>query len=396
MARGRRTNPARVQGDALRVLVVSKILVVSAYRRKLDEIAARHEVDRLVAVIPPAWKEPGGRTLEFEPAPGSHNYELRIERMRFNGNYHLFYWPDLHHVIREVQPDLIHLDEEPYNLATLLGTRQAVKARVPSVFFTWQNLHRRYPPPFRWFERYVFRHSAQAIAGNEEALEVLRQKGYRGAGTIIPQFGVDPTLFSPPETPPIGIPVIGFVARLVEEKGVMVLLDALAGLQGEWRLHVIGTGPLEAQAKQAAAAYGIGDRIRWERGVPSTEVPDRLRTFSILTQPSLTRANWKEQFGRAMMEAMACGVPVVGSSSGEIPHLLGDGGVIVPEGDAAALRTTLARLLGDCALRAEIGRRGRARVLDCFTHARIAEQTVAVYRAALESPASSLAGSRLG
>jgi glycosyltransferase involved in cell wall biosynthesis len=76
-------------------------------------------------------------------------------------------------------------------------------------------------------------------------------------------------------------------------------------------------------------------------------------------------------------------VPVVGSSSGEIPHLLGDGGVIIPEGDALRLREALAGLLADCELRAEIGRRGRARVLACFTHARIAEQTVGVYRAAL-------------
>jgi glycosyltransferase involved in cell wall biosynthesis len=87
------------------------------------------------------------------------------------------------------------------------------------------------------------------------------------------------------------------------------------------------------------------------------------------------------------MEAMACGVPVVGSDSGELPGVIGDAGLIVPEGDSRALCAALGRLLGDDALRAESARRGRERVLERFTHQRIAEQTVAVYRAALGSVA---------
>jgi glycosyltransferase involved in cell wall biosynthesis len=367
----------------VKVLIVSKILVVAAYRRKLDEIAARPEVERLVAVTPPEWREPGGRTLAFEPAPRSTSYELRVEPIRFNGSYHLFYWPYLGRIIRQVQPDLVHLDEEAYNLATAHGARLATRAGVPSVFFTWQNLLRQYPPPFRWFEQDVFKRSAHAIAGSAEALEVLRRKGYTGAASVIPQFGVDPDLFSPGDAPPADPPVIGFISRLVEEKGIFVLLDALSRLSGEWRLHVIGAGPIEGAARKRAQRHGIADRVVWERGVASTDVPQRLRTFSVLVQPSLTRRHWKEQFGRAVMEAMACGVPVIGSSSAEIPHVVGDAGIIVPESDAGALRNALARVLGDCGLRADLGRRGRARVLACYTHARIAEQTLAAYRAAL-------------
>jgi glycosyltransferase involved in cell wall biosynthesis len=123
--------------------------------------------------------------------------------------------------------------------------------------------------------------------------------------------------------------------------------------------------------------------VTWERGVVSTLIPDRLRSFSVLVQPSLTRPHWKEQFGRALMEAMACGIPVIGSASAEIPHVVANAGLIVPEGDPQALRQTLATLLTDTALRAELGRRGRTRVLACFTNARIAEQTVSTYRAVL-------------
>ncbi len=169
----------------------------------------------------------------------------------------------------------------------------------------------------------------------------------------------------------------------MEEKGIFVLLAALAGLKGAWRLHVVGTGPLEAKARRRAAQLGLTERISWERAVASTRVPERLRTFSVLVQPSLTRAHWKEQFGRAVMEAMACGIAVVGSASAEIPNVIGDAGLLVPEGDAVALRGAIARLLADPRLRAELGRRGRQRVLGCYTNQRIAEQTVDAYRLAM-------------
>jgi|SRR5438270_2107775 len=367
----------------MRLLIASKILVVAAYRRKLDEIAARPEVERLVVVTPPAWREPGGRTLVLEPATGPRAYDLRVEPIRFNGSYHLFYWPGLARILREVRPDLVHLDEEPYNLATGHGTWLAARYGARSLFFTWQNLLRHYPPPFRWIERGVFRHSAYALAGSTEALHVLRTKGYGGPASVIPQFGIDPDLFSPGPAPEEDPPIIGFIGRLVEEKGIFILLAALAGLDGAWRLHVVGSGPLEAQARQQAAQLGLSERISWERGITSTRVPERLRTFSLLVQPSLTRAHWKEQFGRALMEAMACGVAVVGSASGEIPNVIGDAGVLVPEGDAAALRVALARLLADRERRQELGRRGRARALACFTNQRIAEQTINAYSLAL-------------
>jgi glycosyltransferase involved in cell wall biosynthesis len=162
-----------------------------------------------------------------------------------------------------------------------------------------------------------------------------------------------------------------------------VLLDALVGLRGTWRLHVIGSGPLAGQAREAAASRGLAERITWEASVPSRQIPERLRTFSILVQPSLTRPNWKEQFGRAMMEALACGVPVLGSDSGEIPFVVGDAGCIVPEADVVALRSALERLLENAPLRREMAERGRARALSNFTHTRIAEQTMAAYRSAL-------------
>jgi glycosyltransferase involved in cell wall biosynthesis len=87
-----------------------------------------------------------------------------------------------------------------------------------------------------------------------------------------------------------------------------------------------------------------------------------------------------EQFGRVLIEAMACGVPVVGSDCGEIPHVIGDAGLVFPENDAAALRSCLVQLMREPETASRLVRQGRERVLQQFTQESIAARTVAVYR----------------
>jgi glycosyltransferase involved in cell wall biosynthesis len=360
----------------VRVLMISKALVVGAYQRKLELLASAPDVD-VTCVVPPAW---GAQHLERAYLRG---YRLEVQPIRFNGNFHLFHFPRLARVLREIRPDVVHIDEEPYNLATFLALRQALGVGARPLFFTWQNLNRAYPPPFRWMERYVFRHVRYAIAGNADAVGVLRAKGYGGPAAVIPQFGVDPELFTPAakRTPDADQPLtIGFAGRLVEEKGLYTLFDALDGLDGEWRLRLQGDGPLREPLRARAQQLGMSERVIFDKSAPSTEMPARLAAFDVLVLPSLTTPRWKEQFGRVLQEAMALGVPVIGSSSGEIPSVIGDAGIVFPEGDAVSLRWALERLAASPGLRAELGRRGRGRVLAHFTHGRIAEQTLDVYR----------------
>ena len=112
-------------------------------------------------------------------------------------------------------------------------------------------------------------------------------------------------------------------------------------------------------------------------------MPDFYRSLDLLVLPSRTRPNWKEQFGRVLIEAMACGVPVLGSDSGEIPHVIGDAGIVFPEGDVEMLRCQVQRLMVDRAARNSLAAAGRQRVLDRFTMAEIARQTVRRLRASL-------------
>jgi glycosyltransferase involved in cell wall biosynthesis len=364
----------------LRVILLSKALVVGAYHSKLAELAALPDLD-LIAIVPPSWRDERGELhLEHVPTCG---YQLITTPLCFNGNFHLHYYPQLAGLLKQLRPDLVHIDEEPYNLATFLALRAARSIGARSLFFSWQNLNRRYPPPFNLFERYVLSHVDAALAGNQDAVQVWRAKGYRGPIEVIPQFGVDPIAFAQrpqPQARPTDQLVIGCASRFVEEKGTDILLRALAGLDGEWRADLVGSGPLQTRLIELARSLGVADRVRFLPWRPSSEIADFYHTLDVLVLPSRSQPNWKEQFGRVLVEAMACGVPVIGSTCGEIPNVIGNAGLIFPEGDVAALREHLRDLYSQPALRAELARRGRQRVLDRFTQAQIARQTYEVYK----------------
>ena len=225
------------------------------------------------------------------------------------------------------------------------------------------------------------------MAGNRDAVEVLRAKGYAGPAWVIPQFGVDPELFRPNPERSSGQPfTVGwFSGRLHAFKGVHLLVEAVASLGDDTRLEILGWGPEENRLRALAAERGLGDRFRIVPGVPSHEVPAFASRLDIAVLPSLSTVKWKEQFGRMLIEAMSCDVAVVGSDSGEIPHLIADAGLVFPEGDITALASCLRRLRDDHALRQDLVRRGRDRVHANFTQARIAEATVDAYNAVMGS-----------
>lgn len=358
--------------------MISKACLVGIYQRQLEELARQPGVE-LRVLVPPSWNDRGG-TVSLERAH-TDGYELIVTRIALNGNYHLHFYPGLAQHFRAFRPDIVHIDEEPYNLATWQAMRLAVSAGAEALFFTWQNLNRHYPPPFRWMEAYNFRHAAYAIAGNQDASGVLRAKGFAGPIAVIPQFGVDPERFAPaPRTETAAPFIIGFFGRMVPEKGVDLLLEAAAGLPGDWRLVYIGEGPARAGLEAKVREMGLSARVEFHPRVPSVEMPAYLRRLDALVLPSLSRPNWKEQFGRVLIEAMASGVPVVGSDCGEIPHVIGDAGLVFPEGDADALCAALSRLRADAALRERLAEQGRARVLADFTQAQVAAKTYGVYR----------------
>ena len=363
----------------MRVVYVSKAFVRGAYQRKLEELARLPDVE-LTLVTPPSWTDGGHRVaLERRYTAG---YEVVVCPIRFEGRFHRYYFPGLGRLIAARRPDVVHADEEPYNLATLQMVRAARSAGAKSLFFTWQNLYRRLPPPYSLLEWYVYSRADYAIVGNQDAERVLRRKGFRKPAAVIPQVGIDPELFQPSPAPREPGPfVVGYVGRLVESKGLLDLLAAAAGLEAvDWRLELVGEGPLRDELETLSTSLGVRERVLITSEVPSTDVPRVLRGLDVLVLPSRSTPSWVEQFGRVLVEAMACGVPVVGSSSGEIPNVIGDAGLVFPEGDVDSLRVALARLAASPGERSRLAEAGRRRAVERYTQARIAEATYGVYR----------------
>jgi glycosyltransferase involved in cell wall biosynthesis len=263
---------------------------------------------------------------------------------------------------------------------------------VPLVFATFQNIDKRYPPPFNWFEQYSRGRADGLVAFGHTVFDVAAARGYSMARAGVVPPGVDTVRFAPnPEArrrvrASLGwtddTPVVGFLGRFVPEKGLRLLTDVLDRLSTPWRALFIGNGPLEADLRTWARRYG--DRVALVTNVDHDGVPDWLTAMDVLCAPSQTTPRWREQFGRMLIEAFAAGVPVVASDSGEIPYVVADSGVIVAEQDDAAWERTLSALLPDVERRHALAQFGRERAVREYDWTVVARRQSQYFRHIIE------------
>lgn len=360
----------------MRVLLVSHTYIAPINRAKLDALA--HHVT-LTALIPAHWRD-ALFDLRAEHTSAA-NYALHALPVRFDGHILRYVYPfrALARLLARTQPDVIYVEEEPASLA--LAQCALLKRRAKLICFTWENIARRVGVP--GIERFNLSRCDGIIAGNAQAAQVMRAKNFSKPMVVTPQLGVDPELFQPRARADAARAfTVGYIGRFVAEKGVWTLLTAIADLPTA-QLVLVGAGALRSEIERWIAARHLAARVRVVPAVPHEEIARVLNTFDVLVLPSQMTATWKEQFGHVLIEAMASGVPVIGSNSGAIPEVIGDAGIIFPEGDARALRDALATLQNDAVCRAQLAQLGRARVLAHYTHARIAVANVEFFEQVL-------------
>ncbi|HEV7514526.1 MAG TPA: glycosyltransferase [Candidatus Acidoferrum sp.] len=362
----------------MKVLMVSKAAAVAAHRGKLAELA-KLGVD-LTVIVPPRW---GSQPLELTEA---HDYKVRVVPCFFTPYNHFHFYPAR---IGPIDADIVYLEEEPWSLVTYQFMRLCVKANKPAIFSTLQNIDKYYPPPFNLFERYAFHHASAAVAGAMEMEDLLRKRGFDKHVSII-TLGCDPDVFAPRDVTQLrrrlsleNTFIVGFVGRIIESKGIADLVRAFAQLPSDCVLLMLGDGDFRAEAERLSSSLGINSRIRWVSQVASLEVPDYMNLLDVMVLPSHTTSKWKEQFGRVLVEAMACEKPVVGSSSAEIPNVIGDAGLVFPERDVEAMVAQLRTLYQDAALRVKLGHKARIRVLENFSYRKIAEKHMNLFQQVL-------------
>jgi L-malate glycosyltransferase len=387
-----------------KVAFISHSYVESAYRTKLTYLAQATEL-RLVT---PSWYPTRfGRyevDFEFNSDVPVESYPVSFVNFKRTSTRWLLRSRDLG--FAEFQPEIIHIENEPHSwiVCQTLLYRRLFAPRAKVVIFHTENLS----PEEQGRKSRTLEHLASFnrqfvdffICANKAGKEILLGKGIPAAKIeVLPQIGIDPDVFFP--YPPLqreairrelGIFeaefVIGFVGRFVEEKGLLDLVEAVGGLRAsskrELVLMLFGKGPLEESVRVRAGKLGIKLVILPSRKYQ--EVAATINALDVLVLPSRSRTFWKEQFGQVLTEAMACGVPVIGSDSGEIPNVIGDAGLIFREGNVEQLSECLRLWCDNEPLRLELGKRGLDRVLKNFTNREIARRTLEIYERVIEQP----------
>jgi glycosyltransferase involved in cell wall biosynthesis len=334
-----------------------------------------------VALVTPRWWHEEGRRIDVpRTAP------WRVGRTVFTGNGTRYvYIGGLFDGLRKTKPDVIDLMEEPFSLVALqtLLLRDLFAPRAALVFYSAVNVHRHWRLPYRLIERLVLRRADGAHAPNEDVPRILRAKGLApDASVAVIPLGVDVDRFAtaePMDLADIVRPRIGFVGRLEQVKGLDVLLDAFALIRSRASLVIVGEG-----SERQHVADRKSPTVHLLPPVSYEQMPALLKSLDVLVLPSVTIPPMhREQFGRVLVEAMAAGTPVIGSTSGAIPEVIGDAGLVVPERDSAALARAIDRVLGEPRLRETLEERGRRRVQQHFAWPVIADQTLELFRAAI-------------
>lgn len=377
----------------MKLLVVSHSCAVAVNRLLYAEVACLTGW-KISIVLPSNWLNEYGTVVNVDQ-DASGLLELIPAPVFKPGNIILHaYRRSFRRLIHGFKPAAIYVHHEPYAVATAQVYWANLRTvRKPIGFYSAQNIAKQYPPPFRWSEAMVLRRSSFFFPISIDVETVIRNKGYTGRSAILP-LGVDLSVYRPcPEASdlkkrlaPGGEVLIGYLGRIVPEKGLSTLLRALAAIQElPWRLVLVGSGPMKDRFDAEAAEMGLDKRITHAGFVPHQEAPHYLSAFDILVLPSETQPNWKEQFGRVVIEAMACGTPVVGSDSGEIPNLIRDtgGGLVFKERQPQELADRLATLIRDPSLRARLSETGHRAVESRYSLPAIAAKFAETIEAAV-------------
>ena len=270
----------------------------------------------------------------------------------------------------QCQPDIVHTF---LLTGSLYGRFAAMMARVPVVIGTEVNVYERKRPWHVQAERWLMRGTDAVIASAESVREFyIKQINADPAKVEVIYNAVD---WSRLETTisredmrramdvPVEGPLLGIIARLTEQKGHRVLLDALAQRPDLSRAHlvIVGDGPLSAALQRQAAGLGIADRVRFLGA--RRDLGNLLSAIDVFVMPSF----W-EGLPLAMVLAMGAGLPVVATRVAGIPEVVQDGvnGLLVPPGESGELGAALSRVVNDDTTRVLLGQAARAFVRPRF------------------------------
>lgn len=380
----------------IKVLVVDHMGVLVSERKKYQELG-RFEDLELTVVVPDRWRF-NFKQFRTENDSTQREYKTIILPVAFPGYGHRsFYLSSLKTILLSTKPDIIHLFQEPYSIfaAQFILSRNLFLPSAKIIFITWENLYfANYPfflsKLYTFIEKYTHKNATCSTPITHSAKEILLKKGFHKKSYVM-NWGIDFELFKKQNVNSLQKKlnlenkfVIGFAGRFVHEKGILDLLQAVALLEKESNLEkeiallLIGDGPLKSEIENLAKSLNLIEKITFIKPVSNIEMNRYLSCLGVLVLPSIEAEHWKEQLGKVLLEAMACNVSVIGSDSGEIPHVIGKTGKIFRSGDCQDLKEKLKEIIFSTNNK-ELTQKARQRVLSIYSWKKISDDLCNLY-----------------
>lgn len=347
-------------------VLYSRLAFYPVHWLALEEIVRRYEARAVVLAAPPPADLPSVHAAHGEADPESApGLPIEVRRVPPGSRVARLRW--VARQLREIDPDAIWVQEEPIDPFCL--EMLALYRRRPRPRIAVAVCESIFPPPARPLEqrarRLLWPRIDHLLAVARPSLDGIRAAGMPDsveASTLV-AGGLEPEREVTPMPLPLaeGDFVVGFAGRLIEAKGWRLLLRAVEALPGHVKVALAGDGPQRRDLELAMRAPGLAGRVHFAGLLPKDELWALYAAADCLAVPSLTTPRWKEQSASTLVDGLCMGLPVVGSSSGGIPDMMGEAGMIVPEGDVAALASALEHLAGDPGLGRELGDAGRDR-----------------------------------
>ena len=261
------------------------------------------------------------------------------------------------------------------------GLRAHQKWDIPLSVMVWDNIpfNMERDPGRRALKEAVARGASQFIVHTERSRRTLDIEGVAAERVVKLDPGVDTERFSPgpPNRKAFGLPdssfVILFVGWLLPRKGIDFLLLALRELLRDTaladfdaRLLVVGSGPGADRVERLVSRLDIGGACTFAGALPHDRMPEAFRSADVFVLPSVATPEWQEQFGMSLVEALACGVPVISTHTGAVAETVEDAAVLCQPNDFVSLYEALKELMRDSKARQALGERGRALALRRF------------------------------
>jgi glycosyltransferase involved in cell wall biosynthesis len=362
----------------MRAILLSHAYVSRAARGKLRALNALG--CSVAAAVPARWPDPRGlatTVTEWGDDAGVGIVPIGVRGDPAEPEKVSWDRRSLRRLLKDFRPDIIQVEEEPWSRAAARTVAEARRLRIPVVGFSWLSLPRAYDLRERLRRRRVLRGIAGTVAGSPQAASLLERARPGLPVTIIPQLGTAAASAAQRVEGPLAL---GCIGRLVPEKGLDILFRASVKVLGEWTLDVAGTGPAQVELEALAERLGISARITWHGALPRSALEPVWGRINCLVVPSRATRDWVEIQAPTVIEAMGRGIPVVATDTGALRHIIGAGGIIVPEDDGTALADALGTMLEDPHERARLGSEGRRRVMAEFTSEAVARRQLEFWR----------------